>query len=88
MIVKSKLVFLPSIYNKDIVDSINIYFDKGYVIEDILNADCGYYILLILKDNGNYNNISKYVLSDLKPNLIEENNQKWIKTTTADVNLN
>lgn len=83
---KSKLVFLPSIYNKDIVDGINIYFDKGYVIEDILNADCGYYILLILKGNENYNNTSKYVLSDLKPNLIEENNQKWIKTNTADIN--
>lgn len=86
MIMKSKLVFLPSIYNKDIVDGINIYFDKGYVIEDILNADCGYYILLILKGNENYNNTSKYVLSDLKPNLIEENNQKWIKTNTADIN--
>jgi hypothetical protein len=86
---KSKLVFLPSIYNKDIVDGINIYFDKGYVIEDILNADCGYYILLILKGNENYNNTSKYVLSDLKPNLIEENNQKWIKSTTSpDVKLN
>ena len=85
---RRKLVYLSYVYSKEMVDAINLYFDKGYEIEDILNAEDGYYILLILKGNENYNNTSKYVLSDLKPNLIEENNQKWIKTNTADINLN
>ena len=85
---RRKLVYLSYVYSKEMVDAINLYFDKGYEIEDILNAEDGYYILLILKGNENYNNTSKYVLSNLKPNLIEENNQKWIKTNTADINLN
>jgi hypothetical protein len=88
MVMRRKLVYLSYVYSKEMVDAINLYFDKGYEIEDILNAEDGYYILLILKGNENYNNTSKYVLSNLKPNLIEENNQKWIKTNTADINLN
>lgn len=85
---KRKLVYLPFVYSEKTVSIINMYFDSGYEIEDVFDAEDGYYILLILKGNENYNNISKYVLSDLKPNLIEENNQKWIKTNTADINLN
>ena len=83
-----KIVFLPSVYSKEIVDSINLYFDRGYEIDDILNADNGYYILLS-KDNDNYDYrfASKFKLSDENCNLIEEN-QKWVKTTTNDVLLN
>lgn len=83
-----KIVFLPSVYSKEIVDSINTYFDRGYEIDDILNADNGYYILLS-KDNENYayRFASKFKLSDENCNLIEENN-KWVKTSTNDVLLN
>ena len=83
-----KIVFLPSVYSKEIVDNINLYFDRGYEIDDILNADNGYYILLS-KDNDNYDYsfASKFKLSDENCNLIEEN-QKWVKTTTNDVLLN
>lgn len=86
---RRKIVFLPKLYSKDNVENINTYFfDKGYEIEDVLDAEGGYYIIFILKDNDNYQYMKKYTLSDLKQNLIEENNQKWIKTTTTDVKLN
>ena len=53
---KRKLVFLSSLEaTKEAVDSINSYFDKGYEIEEILDADCGYYIFLILNGNEKYN---------------------------------
>ena len=85
---RRKIVFLPKLYSKDIVENINTYFfDKGYEIEELLDAEGGYYIIFILKDNDNYQYIKKYTLSDLKQNLIEED-QKWIKTTTTDVKLN
>ena len=51
---KRKLLFLPTTYSKELVDAINSYFDKGYEIDNILNAEDGYYILLILKGIGNY----------------------------------
>ena len=54
---KRKIVFLSSEeYSKDVLDNINECFDKGYEIEQILNAICGYYIILILKDNINCDN--------------------------------
>lgn len=85
---RRKIVFLPKLYSKEIVENINTYFfDKGYEIEDILDAEGGYYIIFILKDD-NYQYMKKYVLSDFKSNIIEENNQKWIKTATSDLNLN
>ena len=84
---KRKIVFLSSEeYSKDVLDNINECFDKGYEIEQILNAICGYYIILILKDNINCDYASKLELS--KYNLIEENdktNQKWVKTTTKNI---
>jgi hypothetical protein len=87
---RRKIVFLPKLYSKEIVENINTYFfDKGYEIEDVLDAEGGYYIIFILKDDDNHQYMKKYILSDLKQNLIEENNQKWIKSTTSsDVKLN
>ena len=85
---KRKLVYLPYEYSKEMVDAINLYFDKGYEIEDILNADNGYYLILILKGSENYAyvNASKIDLSDKKNinNLIEEE-QRWVKTSTGDI---
>lgn len=85
---KRKLVYLPCEYSKEMVDAINLYFDKGYELEDIFNADNGYYMLLVLKYNENYS----YTYVDKnkfeKSNLIEEKNEsigKWIKTTTNDI---
>lgn len=73
---KRKLLFLPTTYSKELVDVINSYFDKGYEIDNILNAEDGYYILLILKGIGNY--VYSYVNDYSKPSngkfkLIEEN---------------
>lgn len=89
---RRKIVFLPKLYSKEIIENINTYFfDKGYEIDDVLDAEGGYYIIFILKDddNDNHQYMKKYILSDLKQNLIEENNQKWIKSTTSpDVKLN
>ena len=73
---KRKLLFLPTTYSKEFVDAINSYFDKGYEIDNILNAEDGYYILLILKGIGNY--VHAYVNDYSKPSngkskLIEEN---------------
>ena len=48
MNMKRKLVYLPNEYSKDVVDNINGYFDKGYEIENIFNANEGVYILLVL----------------------------------------
>ena len=35
---KRKMIFLPDIYSKDVVNAINTYFDSGYEIDDILDA--------------------------------------------------
>ena len=82
---RRKIVFLPNLYSKEIVENINTYFfDKGYEIEDVLDAEGGYYIIFILKDDDNYQYMKKYTLSDFKQNLIEEK-QKWVKTSTGDI---
>jgi hypothetical protein len=83
---KRKLVYLPCEYSKEMVDAINLYFDKGYELEDIFNADNGYYMLLVLKDNENYSytHVDKFE----KSNLIEEKYEpigKWVKTSTNDI---
>ena len=90
---KRKLVFLPLTYSKEVVDIINSYFDKGYEIEDVLYAEEGYYILLILKDDGNYSYkyVSKIYPSDSSANLIEENKNPiptWVKTSTKEILFN
>ena len=54
---KRKLVYLPSVYSKDIVDNINSYFDKGYNIEGVLDAAAGFYLVLILNNNEEYKSI-------------------------------
>ena len=87
---KRKLVFLSSLEaTKEAVDSINSYFDKGYEIEEILDADCGYYIFLVLKGNDNYKYTHKFDLSDSKYPLIEEK-VKWTQTSTTskDIKMN
>ena len=72
---KRKLVFLPDVYSKEVVDSINAYFDKGYEIEEIFDVNCGRYLLLVLNCNCDYN--YKYTnnceKSDDNYNLIEDN---------------
>ena len=85
---KRKLVFLSALeHSKDVVETINEYFNKGYEIEKILEADCGYYVFLVFNNCGNY----KYAidLADYKSTLIEEINLKkehdWNVTTTTDV---
>lgn len=48
---KRKLVYLPSLHSKDVVEEINGYFDNKYEIEKILDVDGGYYIILVLNNN-------------------------------------
>ena len=84
---KRKLVYLPCEYSKEMVDAINLYFDKGYELEDIFNADNGYYMLLVLKcsENYSYTHVDKDKFENL--NLIEEKYEpigKWVKTSTND----
>ena len=85
MNMKRKLVYLPNEYSKDVVDNINGYFDRGYEIEDVFNANDGIYIILVLKGNENY----KYAIPDIKRNLIEEKkvlpDESWCRTSTKDV---
>lgn len=85
---RRKLVYLPFVYSEDTVSIINMYFDNGYEIEDVFDAEDGYYIVLILKGNENYayKYTSKNDLSDKKNinNLIEEE-QRWVKTSTGDI---
>ena len=96
---KRKLVYLPSTYySKDIVDNINSYFDKGYDIEGILDADTGFYLVLILNNNEEYKytGLKKSDLPYDKLKLIEENinytsaefPQHWTSTNTEDVKIN
>lgn len=85
-----KIVYLPFVYSKEIVENINIFFERGYEIEDILNAEDGYYLILILKGSENYAYVktSKIEKGDL---LIEENCGKaktWVRTTTDKTLLN
>ena len=83
---KRKLIFLSSEYSKDVVDLINGYFEKGYEVERILDADCGYYIFLILKDCDNYKYSKKHSSDNFSyRNLIEEDNiPTWVETTTLN----
>lgn len=87
MNMKRKLVYLPNEYSKDVVDNINGYFDRGYEIEDVFNANEGIYILLVLKGNEN----SKYMFDfkEVKYPLIEEKkvmpDESWCRTSTKDV---
>ena len=86
MNMKRKLVYLPNEYSKDVVDNINGYFDKGYEIEDIFNANEGIYILLVLKGNHKYVKNYEYPLT-----LIEENKedlQTWVTSNTNQVKTN
>ena len=84
MNMKRKLVYLPNEYSKDVVDNINGYFDRGYEIEDVFNANDGIYIILVLKGNENY----KYTIPDIKRNLIEEKkvmpDESWCRTRTKE----
>ena len=87
---KRKMVFLSALeVTKEAVDSINSYFDKGYEIEEVLDADCGYYIFLVLKGDENYKYTHKFDLSDSKYPLIEEK-VKWTQssTTSKDIKMN
>ena len=90
MNMKRKLIYLPNEYSKDIVDNINEYFDRGYEIEDVFNANEGIYILLVLKGNHKY--VKDFDLSDCRyPLLIEENKedlQTWVTSNTNQVKLN
>ena len=96
---KRKLVYLPSTYHsKDIVDDINSYFDKGYNIEGILEAETGFYLVLILDNNEEYKytGLKKLDLPYDKLKLIEENisytsaefPQHWTSTNTEDIKPN
>jgi hypothetical protein len=90
---------LPSTYySKDIVDNINSYFDKGYDIEGILDADTGFYLVLILNNNEEYKytGLKKLDLPYDKLKLIEDNinytsaefPQHWTSTNTEDIKPN
>lgn len=91
MSMRRKLVYLPFAYSEDTVSIINMYFDSGYEIGDVFDAEDGYYIVLILKCNENYayKHTSKNDLSDKNNigNLIEEE-QMWVKTSTCDIVFN
>lgn len=96
---KRKLVYLPSVYSKDIVDNINSYFDKGYDIEGVLDADSGFYLVLILNNNEEYKYAGLKKLDSYFPydklKLIEENviytdnfQRKWTSTSTENIKPN
>ena len=86
------MIYLPSTYSKEVVDAINSYFDKGYEIENTLNADGGYYILLVLKEYVNYSYVAtkKDYSTDKKINLIEDGEDipSWVKSATKDILFN
>lgn len=86
---KRKLVFLPSAYSKEIVETINGYFNSGYAIEDILNADNGYYVFLYLKNDKSYTYkcTKNFDTLDDKYELIEEV-QTWVSSNTQDIKPN
>ena len=87
---KRKFIYLPNKYSKDVVDNINGYFDKGYEIENILNANEGVYILLVLKDKYKYATNSDS--SNCSYTLIEEEKKKgvptWVTSITNQVKTN
>ena len=84
------MLFLRTTYYKELVHAINSYFDKGYEIDNILNAEDGYYILLILKGIGNY--VYSYVNDYSKPSngkseLIEEKKDIVYASKTSNKNI-
>ena len=83
MNMKRKLVYLPNEYSKDVVDNINGYFDKGYEIENIFNANEGVYILLVLKDKYKYATNSDS--SNCSYTLIEEEKKKGVPTWATSI---
>ena len=86
MNMKRKMIYLPNEYSKDVVDDINGYFDKGYEIEDVFNANEGIYILLVLKGNHKYVKNYEYPLT-----LIEEKKgdlQTWVTSNSNQVKTN
>lgn len=88
---KRKLVFLPEKYSKEIVDTINGYFDMGYEIEDKFSAYEGCYFLLVLNCNENYDfKQIKYIDKPFeKYKLIEEKyDMSWTTTSTQDAQPN
>jgi hypothetical protein len=90
---KRKLVFLPAAYSKEVVETINNYFDQGYEIEDILSADAGCYLLLVLKSGDYAYKFAKNPnMQDKKCDLIEEKKiepeQRWFSSSTMDVKPN
>ena len=80
---KRKMVYLPNEYSKDVVDNINGYFDKGYEIENIFNANEGVYILLVLKDKYKYATNSDS--SNCSYTLIEEEKKKGVPTWATSI---
>jgi hypothetical protein len=90
---KRKLVFLPNIYSKHVVDVINEYFDIGYDIEDIFDAVDGRYILLVIHGDEKYmyKRVDKINSNcDKKYDLIEDMcvTTCWNSTNTKDVEIN
>ena len=88
---KRKIVFLPEKYSKEIVDTINGYFDMGYEIEDKFSAYEGCYFLLVLNCNENYDfKQIKYIDKPFeKYKLIEEKyDMSWTTTSTQDAQPN
>ena len=88
---KRKIVFLPEKYSKEIVDTINGYFDMGYEIEDKFRAYEGCYFLLVLNCNENYDfKQIKYIDKPFeKYKLIEEKyDMSWTTTSTQDAQPN
>ena len=83
---KRKLIYLPNEYSEDVIKAINEYFDMGYEIEDILNAECGYYFILALRSNSIQKQDSVSV-RDYNFTLIEENSNpeyNWVSTNTNE----
>jgi hypothetical protein len=86
---KRKLVFLPEKYSKEIVDTINGYFNMGYEIEDKFSAYEGCYFLLVLDINKHYDLLGQKYPSFEKCTLLEEKYDKtWTSTNTQDVGNN
>ena len=86
---KRKMIYLPNEYSKDVVDNINGYFDRGYEIDDVFNANDGIYIVLVL--NGNHKYVKDFDLSDCRYPLIEEKKkdiQTWVTSNTNQVKPN
>ena len=82
---KRTLIFLSAKeYSEIEVGLINGYFNMGWEIEEILKADCGYYIIMVSKDGGNLDSDMKL---DLNYTLLEEkvkNEPKYMSITETN----